>query len=321
MALNDNYYGTVKDLKATFFDLFSEHISELAKMIESIANEEVKDAVKVESAIFQRIILLDRTAGNVKMIGNDMDNLNSFKGVGLEEIVTREKKAVAPSKKNPTPSKVSSENVTAAIPQPAVDKPVSNTSVAVVSTPDSSSKSVVEEKSASAASKPVINKNEAPVASQPVINENKAVIGGVIQQPVVPNPTVTPVGDTKVSDMKQDSSTVPSTNSVETTKKATFKFIKNSNNKVKAILVNDRQYNNLKASFARQARSLDFGASSTSGVVVSKEKIEDLMRKASALYKEGKVKEAQELYAQISSMNKELNKQQGRANVLIKKAA
>lgn len=306
MALNDNYYGTVKELKATFFDLFSEHISELARMIESIANEEVKDVVKVESAIFQRIILLDKTAGNVKMVGNDMDNLNAFKGVGLEEII-REKKVVAPLKKNPAPSKVSSGNVTVAIPQPAVDKPVSNPPVAVASTSAPPQKSVVVEKSVAADSKPVIN-------------ENKAVIGGVIQQPVVPNPTVTPVGDTKVSDMKQDSSAVPSTNSTETTKKATFKFIKNSNSKVKAILVNERQYNNLKASFVRQAKLLDFGTGSTNNVVASKEKIEELMRKASALYKEGKVKEAQELYAKISSMNKELNKQQGKANVLIKKA-
>ena len=52
----------------------------------------------------------------------------------------------------------------------------------------------------------------------------------------------------------------------------------------------------------------------------SKEQIELLMRRASSLYKEGKVKEAQALYSQISSMSKELNKQQG-GNQLIKRAS
>ena len=45
------------------------------------------------------------------------------------------------------------------------------------------------------------------------------------------------------------------------------------------------------------------------------------MKKASALYREGKVKEAQALYAEISSMNKALKEQGEKSNVLIKKAA
>ncbi len=50
-------------------------------------------------------------------------------------------------------------------------------------------------------------------------------------------------------------------------------------------------------------------------------KIARLMKKASSLYKEGKVSEAQAMYAEISELNKKLNQQQGKDKLLIKRAA
>ena len=105
MALNDKYDSTVRDLKATFFDIFYDHIGEMTKMIESIANDEVNDPVRVETAIFQRILLLNKSAGSVKTISEDVENLNLSRGDGFEEIIPK-KKFVAPVKapvQNSTP--------------------------------------------------------------------------------------------------------------------------------------------------------------------------------------------------------------------------
>ena len=91
-------------------------------------------------------------------------------------------------------------------------------------------------------------------------------------------------------------------------------FVKNSNDKVKAILVNDSQFNKLKASRVVQTKMLGFGMGASS----DRAKIEDLMKKASVLYKEGKISEAQALYAEISSLNKQLKRDD--AKVLTKVA-
>ena len=118
MALNDKYDSTVRDLKATFFDIFYDHIGEMTKMIESIANDEVNDPVRVETAIFQRILLLNKSAGSVKTISEDVENLNLSRGDGFEEIIPK-KKSVAPVKapvQNSTPVRQNNVPTT----QPAV---------------------------------------------------------------------------------------------------------------------------------------------------------------------------------------------------------
>lgn len=272
MALNDKYDSTVRDLKATFFDIFYEHIGEMTKMIESIANDEVNDPVRVETAIFQRILLLNKSAGSVKTISEDVESLNLSMGDGFEEII--------PKKKSVAPVKVPVQNSA-----PVRQNNVPTTQPAVVNRPVVSS----------------VPPTKAPVAEVKPVPVAPTTMAPVTVAPAVFTPT--PV-KTEVS--SED-------------RKAKFRFIKTDSTKVKAILVNEKQYNRLKASFLQQAKSVSTVINSEHHPA-SKEQIELLMRRASALYKEGKVKEAQALYSQISSMNKELNKQQG-GNQLIKRAS
>lgn len=283
MALNDKYDSTVRDLKATFFDIFYDHIGEMTKMIESIANDEVNDPVRVETAIFQRILLLNKSAGSVKTISEDVENLNLSRGDGFEEII--------PKKKFVAPVKVPVQNST-----PVRQNNVPTTQPAVVNTP-------VEVQTVQ---KPAINSvppTKAPVVSTPVTS---APVAEVKPAPATVAPVVSTPTPVKTEVSSED-------------RAAKFRFIKTDSTKVKAILVSEKQYNRLKASFLHQAKSVGAMINSEHHPA-SREQIELLMRRASALYKEGRVKEAQALYSQISSMNKELNKQQG-GNQLIKRAS
>ncbi len=283
MALNDKYDSTVRDLKATFFDIFYDHIGEMTKMIESIANDEVNDPVRVETAIFQRILLLNKSAGSVKTISEDVENLNLSRGDGFEEII--------PKKKFVAPVKVPVQNST-----PVRQNNVPTTQPVVVNTP-------VEVQTVQ---KPAINSvppTKAPVVSTPVTS---APVPEVKPAPATVAPVVSTPAPVKTEASSED-------------RAAKFRFIKTDSTKVKAILVSEKQYNRLKASFLHQAKSVGTMINSEHHPA-SREQIELLMRRASALYKEGRVKEAQALYSQISSMNKELNKQQG-GNQLIKRAS
>ena len=283
MALNDKYDSTVRDLKATFFDIFYDHIGEMTKMIESIANDEVNDPVRVETAIFQRILLLNKSAGSVKTISEDVENLNLSRGDGFEEII--------PKKKFVAPVKAPVQNST-----PVRQNNVPTTQPAVVNTP-------VEVQTVQIPAINSVPPTKAPVVSTPVTS---APVAEVKPAPATVAPVVSTPTPVKTEVSSED-------------RTAKFRFIKTDSTKVKAILVSEKQYNRLKASFLLQAKSVGAMINSEHHPA-SREQIELLMRRASDLYKEGRVKEAQALYSQISSMNKELNKQQG-GNQLIKRAS
>lgn len=87
------------------------------------------------------------------------------------------------------------------------------------------------------------------------------------------------------------------------------RIVKLSSDKVKAILVNKSQMEKLAASLDGQRRLLDFGQDA---VMSKQNNIEEMMSRAKQLYNEGKQKEAQQLYDEISQIN--------RANTLVKKA-
>lgn len=95
--------------------------------------------------------------------------------------------------------------------------------------------------------------------------------------------------------------------------KASMRILKMKPDRVKAILVSQKQIAKLKASKDLQKSALDFGISEGMSVsnntpnVSVQAQIENLMAQASALYKEGKMQEAQALYAKISELNKNSN--------------
>lgn len=94
---------------------------------------------------------------------------------------------------------------------------------------------------------------------------------------------------------------------------ASMRILKMRPDRVKAILVSQKQMAKLKASKDLQKSALDFGisqgmsSSNNTPNVSIQAQIENLMAQASALYKEGKMQEAQELYAKISELNKNSN--------------
>lgn len=102
-------------------------------------------------------------------------------------------------------------------------------------------------------------------------------------------------------------------NSTTTNINASMRILKMRPDRVKAILVSQKQMAKLKASKDLQKSALDFGisqsmsASNNTPNVSVQAQIEGLMAQASTLYKEGKMQEAQELYAKISELNKHSN--------------
>ena len=148
----------------------------------------------------------------------------------------------------------------------------------------------------------VSNDNEAVVPDASNNNEVVPIAPSMEeQQNNIPNEqvTVTPV--------------LPFSGVVETSSNVNKKIImKKSDDKTKAILVNSSQFEKLCNSKQAQEALLDFG-NLTENKQSLEAKIEEMMARASSLYKEGKKDEAQYIYNQISLMNKE--------NTLVKKSA
>lgn len=308
-----NSNSTVNDLKATFFDVFCDHTEELAALIEVLANDPNADAMQIESIIFQRIIMLSKTVGNIRGLMSNVDDLNSVKGVGLKNNIVS---VDSVSKPGPV-STNNNVSVPTTVPQQIVrtsgvptTAPQQNaaTSVAPTTVPQQiQPTSVVPTTAPQQNVAPPVVPTTAPqqvISTVPVTTPVEAIVP-VTKPSVIPT-TAPQKSMTQI--LTQNSQVkVP----VQNTK---LSFVKNSNDKVKAILVNDSQFNKLKASRVVQTKMLGFGMGASS----DRAKIEDLMKKASVLYKEGKISEAQALYAEISSLNKQLKRDD--AKVLTKVA-
>lgn len=314
MALNNKNDRTITYLKATFFDLFRDHTGDVVKMIESLASGQPDDVVKVETAIFQRIILLNKTANNIEHLQQNVETLETLRTSDNVKEVTSPTKGAISSSQNPIQSSnevVTSNSVktpsaegvntpvaaaTVKTPaNPASDAPVTTVTSPVLNTPSASSQTVPvsgEQKIET----PPERKVEVPVESKSGVLEKKEEIPKQVSEPIA----------------------VPSQVEDKVNLAKPVRFIKKSNKKAKAILANRRQYDKLMASRNRQFKLLDFGVSSTEATAA---RIERLMREASGLYKSGEVAKAQELYGEISALNKKLIQEQGKDKVLLKKAA
>ena len=298
-----NSNSTVNDLKATFFDVFCDHTEELAALIEVLANDPTADAMQIESIIFQRIIMLSKTVGNIRGLMSNVDDLNSVKGVGLKNNIVSVDSVSKPGPVSTNnnvsvPTTVPQQIVrTSVVPTTAPQQSVA-TSVAPTTVPQQiQPTSVVSTTAPQQNVAPPVVPTTAPqqvISTVPVTTPVEAIVP-VTKPSVIPT-TAPQKSMTQI--LTQNSQVkVP----VQNTK---LSFVKNSNDKVKAILVNDSQFNKLKASRVVQTKMLGFGMGASS----DRAKIEDLMKKASVLYKEGKISEAQALYAEISSLNKQLKR-------------
>lgn len=121
--------------------------------------------------------------------------------------------------------------------------------------------------------------------------------------------TNTPDVRESVNDVNNVLVSEPVQNSVS----VTTQIRKLSDTKPKAILVNRKQFSKLVASKDTQVALLDFGLQSgVQNSNNSQKDLEEMITRASLLYKEGKVQEAQALYNEISQLNK------SNGNVLVK---
>lgn len=301
-----NSNSTVNDLKATFFDVFCDHTEELAALIEVLANDPNADAMQIESIIFQRIIMLSRTVGNIRGLMSNVDDLNSVKGVGLKN----NKVSVSNvSKTGPVFTNANDVSVPTTVPQQVAETSVVPTTASQQIQPTSVVPTTAPQQNVA----PPVVPTTAPqqnIVVVPTTTPQQVISTVPVTTPVVvPVESTVPVTKPSVipTTAPQKSMTQILTHNSQVkvpVQNTRLSFVKSSDDKVKAILVNDSQFNKLKASRAVQTKMLGFGM----GVSPSRAKIEDLMKKASALYKEGKISEAQALYAEISSLNKQLKK-------------
>ena len=336
MSLKKKYDNTIRDLKATFFDVFQEHTDELVGMIEMLAHEGTPDPVKIEAAIFQRIILLNKTASDVKHLMKNVELLDGIKGNGVAQVVSDGSKALVSEVIKVGANELSNANGMGNVQAPKMP-PVQNAAPVNVNAPVAPAPQMMMPPVAqvSPASVPV-QQNVMPPVAQNVVPVQapfapQAAVPAATPVPVVP--AAVPVSNNAVVEASQDTVAkdlmemaigdgIPDAKTPPVAHKKPTQFVKNGTEKVKAILVNDKQYTKLLSSRDKQFSLLQFVVTKDSNdAIPSKEKIEKLMKKASALYKDGKVSEAQALYSEISSLNKEINEAQGKGNVLIKKAA
>ena len=258
---------TVSDLKATFFDVFCDHTEELAALIEVLATDPTADAMQIESIIFQRIIMLNKTVGNIRGLVSNVDDLNMVRGVGLKNSnvinSTVDKKEVT--------NGVNS-NVATTVPQTTVAPTVAPTTVPQTTVAPTVAPTTVPQQTVAPAVVPTtvpqqtVTPPVVPTTAPQQIVVPSAVPTTAPQQIIpttVPIATTAPVVKPSVipSTAPQRSMTqILTQNSAikAPVKNSRLSFIKSSDNKVKAILVNDNQFNKLAGSRVTQEALLTF---------------------------------------------------------------
>ena len=332
---------SVESLKVILCDVFADRI----KYLTSIQDSEIRDSyIKLLGEITEEVEKLTEMIDKLDNLGFGKEDVTavenvSSKSTSLEETKTFEKDAVEVKPVNsplesilPKVSKAEEEtsdveakpvnvadNVVPQIPNifgSMFNKAnVSNeekASVVLENTVDS-----VSEKEATPveeSAKPDTSMNS-DVVTPVVSNDNEAVVPDASNNnEVVP---IAPSMEEQQNNIPNEQVTVtpvlPFSGLVETSSNVNKKIImKKSDDKTKAILVNSSQFEKLCNSKQAQEALLDFG-NLTENKQSLEAKIEEMMARASSLYKEGKKDEAQYIYNQISLMNKE--------NTLVKKSA
>ena len=332
---------SVESLKVILCDVFADRIKDLT----SIQDSEIRDSyIKLLGEITEEVEKLTEMIDKLDNLGFGKEDVTavenvSSKSTSLEETKTFEKDAVEVKPVNsplesilPKVSKAEEEtsdveakpvnvadNVVPQIPNifgSMFNKAnVSNeekASVVLENTVDS-----VSEKEATPveeSAKPDTSMNS-DVVTPVVSNDNEAVVPDASNNnEVVP---IAPSMEEQQNNIPNEQVTVtpvlPFSGVVETSSNVNKKIImKKSDDKTKAILVNSSQFEKLCNSKQAQEALLDFG-NLTENKQSLEAKIEEMMARASSLYKEGKKDEAQYIYNQISLMNKE--------NTLVKKSA
>lgn len=335
---------SVKSLKAILCDVFADRIKDLT----SIQDSEIRDSyIKLLGEITEEVEKLTDMIDKLDNLGLGKEEVTaignvSSKSTSSEETKTFEKDAVEAKPVNsplesilPKASKVEAEKKD----ETGVEaKPVNADANVVPQIPNIfgsmfNNDNVPNSEKASVASESIVDsaseKEEVPASESaksdtslnsdtvmPVVSNDN----GMAVPDVSNNNEVVPIAPPMEEEQNNISNeqvavtpVIPFSGVVETSSNVNKKIImKQSDDKTKAILVNSSQFEKLSNSKQAQEALLDFG-NLTENKQSLEAKIEEMMARASSLYKEGKKDEAQDIYNQISLMNKE--------NTLVKKSA
>ncbi len=307
----------IKNVKATFFDVLAEQIKELIEVLQK--NNSSVDSIEkkqCEDKINQLIVLISNTMGNVQELNS---NISNFEQVADNVEVEKSNVALIENKSQAL-SADSNVNITSVennVQAPSVDNNVNSiplTNSVQNPTVDSNTNvtPVTAEASTSVPGATIAASSSNLTAQTFEMNENNSVqspANDVVSNSSFELPPIKPDSNNLVTQVQTANMNVSNVASVPNVQAATapvsMSIKKESNDRVKAILVNVSQFNKLASSKNLQHSKLDFGA--MNNINVNQTKIEELMRQAGELYKAGKTAEAQALYSQISLLNANAN--------------
>lgn len=283
MLLENENNSADKELKAVLYDYISSKIRELANVSDTSFYE-------------QYVKLLADITDSADSLTEKIEKLESLQFPALKEEAIDTKT-----------SQDSSSNKTD-VSDDADDTKSDTFTVQEKSSEDITSAPDIEEKaSTSDIAQEVVfdNTNEVEDSHDDVVVDNSNAFTDIFAN--ASNSVVT-----NTADVSNDGDTVNNVIVNEPVQSSSSKvqIKKLSDTKAKAILVNRKQLSKLSASKAVQESLLDFGLQTGN----NQNRLEEMMARASSLYKEGRVQEAQALYNEISLLNKANN------NVLVKTA-
>ena len=276
---NVNYRDVLAYLKGSFYDSYQEYVKDYSDNLEyKKALDDLSDEIIRLTSVFSRIEYLQN---NVKVDENEVvaektvennnaiNDLFNISDTKTEENVEVSQKAPAEVANNEVAPEVQAKPVNTGVVPETPAEPV-NTEVAPEVQVEPVNTGVVSEVPA----KPVNTEVVPEVPAKPVNTE-------VVSEPVIKEPLMPTEANKKV-------------------------ITKVDTEMPKAILVSEKQKNNLVTSKDIQEALLK---NTVSKNVEEKpvNNIEAMMAQANALYKEGRVAEAQSLYDQISQLNREMN--------------
>ena len=301
---NVNYRDVLAYLKASFYDSYQEYVKDYSDNLEyKKALDDLSDEITRLTSVFSRIEYLQN---NVKVDenevvaekavenNNDINDLFNISDTKAEESVEVSQEAPAEVANTEVAPEVSVEPVNTEAVSEAPAEPV-NTEVAPEVQAEPVNTEVAPEVQAEVANTEAVPEVQAEPVNTEVAPEVQAE---PVNTEVAPEVQAEPVNTEVVSEPVIKEPLMPT----EANKKVITKV---DTEMPKAILVSEKQKNNLVTSKDVQEALLKNTVSDN--VEEKPVNIEAMMAQANALYKEGRVADAQSLYDQISQLNREKN--------------
>ena len=292
------FQENINDLKSVSFDLLYSQVSSLIA-----SYNELKVSGKIDDTFEKRLLLLQGTISNMKNLIQSVEDFND-----LDENVI-EKNNSFDVKENKS-SKETTTNASGIVFSAPLISSIPTSSGSIIN--DSSNTSTQSDIGSLIFSAPA-NTEVTPISPDGVtINNNsvaveEAISTNVSSKNAIPV-SVPPEGTVPVSVSSEDTASVGNSeqviapgNPADVNVRAIAsleKFRRISDSPVKAIIVNDSQFNKLVSSLGLQTEQLDFGATSSDDNM----SVEAMIEKANDLYSHGNKQAAEEIYNKINSM-------------------